>query len=411
MREVRLGLVVLLGLGGLIGFVVLAGGGPGFLSARRTVRVEFRDGQGVRVGCPVRVAGIDAGRVTAVELAEVQGTLRARVQVAIPTDLARMLRQDMKVAIQSGLTGQCVVNIVDSGRSSVALVPGQVVQGVESSFFDPVLEQVGLGPVERDHLRHTIAEVRQTVDAAGPRLRQIAGGLQETVVQLRETIEAAGPAVRTTSQRLEAIAQKLDDAKIEETVNRLNGLVKNANELLAENRPVVTQTLGAVRGMIAADGPKVEALLDGLNGTRVRLDSVLASAGVMTTQGAEILTSNRAHLDRTAANVREATDYGSRLVQKLYGNPFYLSPFYKPTKEDLRAQDVYDAAGTFLTGAKELRDAITQLQAIRSKPPQQMTQREKEAYEALYKRAWVLQGQLEQTSQQLAEGLRETNRR
>jgi phospholipid/cholesterol/gamma-HCH transport system substrate-binding protein len=411
MRDVRLGLAVLLALVGLIGFVGLAGSGPGFLSSRRTIRVDFRDGQGIRVGSPVRVAGIDAGRVTAVELAEVEGTLRARLRISIPLDLAQMLRQDVKIAIESGLTGTSVVNIVHSGRSSVPLVSGQVVQGVESSFFDPVLEQVGLGPVERDHLRHIIAEVRQTAEVAGPRLRQVSSSLQETVAQLREAIEAARPAITETASKVEAIAQRLDAAKVEQTLARLDHLVQTADALLTENRPVLTETLAGVRGMITTDAPKIEALLDGLNGTRVRVDHVLASAGIMATQGAELLTSNRANLDRTAANVREATDYGSRLVQKLYGNPFYLSPFYKPTKEDVRAQEVYDAASTFLTGAKELRDAITQLQAIRSKPVQQLTASEREAYQRLYDRAWTLQGQLERTSQQLAEGLRETTRR
>ena len=171
-REVGVGLLVVLAIAGLAGLMVVSGGGPGFLAPRRTIDVVFRDGQGLRVGSPVRVAGIDSGRVESIDLAEVEGILRARVRVSIPTTLAVKLRQDVKVAVQSGLTGQCIVNIVSSGRSSVALVPGQVVMGVESSFFDPVLEQVGLGPVERSHLSHTIAEVRQTVDAASPRLRQ-----------------------------------------------------------------------------------------------------------------------------------------------------------------------------------------------------------------------------------------------
>ena len=41
------------------------------------------------------------------------------------------------------------VNILSTGRSAVALVPGQSIPGVETSFFDPIIEQVGLGPVER----------------------------------------------------------------------------------------------------------------------------------------------------------------------------------------------------------------------------------------------------------------------
>ena len=76
------------------------------------------------------------------------------------------------------------VNIVSTGTSAVGLVPGQSIPGVETSFFDPIIEQVGLGPVERNHLSHTIAEVRQTVDSVGPRLRQMLGSLQETTTNL-----------------------------------------------------------------------------------------------------------------------------------------------------------------------------------------------------------------------------------
>jgi phospholipid/cholesterol/gamma-HCH transport system substrate-binding protein len=425
-REVRLGFLVLLTLGALFGFVALAGGGPGFLAPRRTVDVAFRDGQGLRVGCPVRVAGIDAGRVTAIELdAAPEGTLRARVRLSLPASLASRLRQDARITIQAGLTGQSCVNVVDSGRSPVALVPGQVIEGVESSFFDPVLQQVGLGPVERSHLSHTIAEVRATVDAAGPGLRGVLASLQEAVASLRETTDAAKPAVLAASGRLKEVAEGLDTAKLNTALARLDAITAEAEAMLAEGRPEVKRALaganetiagmkdltGQARAAVAADVPKVDALLDGLAGTRVRLDRVLERSEVIAGQGAELLTSQRANLDRTVANAREASEYGSRLVQKLYGNPFYLSPFYKPTKEDVAAQEFYDTTATFLTGAKELKDAITSLQALRSKPIAEMTKAEQEAYQQLFNRAWALHGQLEQTSRQLAEGLRTSTRR
>ena len=61
-------------------------------------------------------------------------------------------------------------------------------------------------------------------------------------------------------------------------------------------------------------------------------------------------------------NVRDATDWGNKLVQKIYTNPFVLSPFYKPTHEDLRVQAVYDTAQVFTKGAQELNDAIKTLE-------------------------------------------------
>ncbi len=358
-REIRVGLIVVVALGGLLGFVALASSGPGFLAPRRTIDVVFRDGQGIRAGSPVRVAGIDTGRVTAVELVPVEGVLRARVRLTLPADLAARLRADLKVTIQASLTGQSLVNIVDSGRSEQPLVPGQVVAGVESSFFDPVLEQVGLGPVERSHLSHTIAEVRQTVDVAGPRLRSILAALQDTAGQIRETAETARPAIEAATGRVEDLARRLDTAKIEDTLNRMNKIATQAEAILVENRRDVQLTLatikelaGGINGVIARDGPRIDTLLEGLNNTRGRVDQLLVTSNVMASQGAEILTLNRANIDRTVSNVRDATDYGNKLVQKLFGNPFYLSPFYKPTREDLHAQEMYDTA-TYLHARRQ----------------------------------------------------------
>src|SRR3954451_21744128 len=96
-REILVGLVVVLALVGLLTLLGLARGGPGFLSSGRTIDVVFRDGQGVRVGCPVRVAGLDAGRGVDINLTDIEGTLWARVNIALPTALANKLRQDVKV--------------------------------------------------------------------------------------------------------------------------------------------------------------------------------------------------------------------------------------------------------------------------------------------------------------------------
>ena len=120
------------------------------------------------------------------------------------------------------------VNIVASGRSAVALVPGQSIQGVETSFFDPILEQVGLGPVERSHLSHTIAEVRQTVDAVGPRLRQILAAFQETSGNLKDMSDAIRPAVESTVGHVEDLSRRISAStpKIEATLARLETITR-----------------------------------------------------------------------------------------------------------------------------------------------------------------------------------------
>lgn len=411
MREVRAGLVVLLGLGALGTLLVLAIGGPGFLTSRRTIDVVFKDGQGIRPGCPVRVAGIDAGRVTSVELAEYEGVLHARVRILMPEEIADRLRQDVQIAVESGLTGQSLINVVSSGRSKVALVPGQLVRGVESSFFDPILEQVGLGPVERSHLSHTIAEVRETVDAAGPRIRASLAALQETSSDVRETVAALKPGLESTVAEVEGLAKSVDDARVQDAISRVHSLITQLDATLKETRPAAVGALQNLQGLsgqltelLAANRGQVDAMLAGMNVTRTRLDAVLGNAEVLTAQGAQILAGNRASIDRSVANVKDLTGYGLKLVQKLYGNPFYLSPFYKPKPEDIRAQEVYDAANTFLLGTKEFADALKTLQAMQGRAA---TKLERDAYNQLFNRAWELTKMLTQTQRQLAEGLQQ----
>ena len=108
-------------------------------------------------------------------------------------------------------------------------MPGQLISGVETSFFDPIIEQVGLGPVERGHLSHTIAEVRQTVDSIGPRLRQMLGSLQETTSNLREMSDSIRPAVESTVGHVEDITRKLNDNS-----PRIENIIKLAEELAGQ---------------------------------------------------------------------------------------------------------------------------------------------------------------------------------
>jgi phospholipid/cholesterol/gamma-HCH transport system substrate-binding protein len=415
-REVLIGLVIVATLGSLLGLLGVAGSGPALLTSRRTIDVLFRDGQGIRVGSPVRVAGIDAGRVVDLDLTEADGFLRARVKIALPTELAKKLRQDVKITIQASLAGQSRVNIVSSGRSAVALVPGQMVHGVESTFFDPVLEQVGLGPVERGHLSHTIAEVRQTVDTVGPRIRQTLASVQETASGFRETAETIRPVIESTMGQVENLTRRVNAAtpRIEAALTRLDTLTEQADSLLAENRPNLQASLASLRDLTATaqdvaaqDRPRVEKLLDGLDGTRSRADRLLYQADLIAGQALSIMARNRVNVDRTVSNVRDATDWGDKLVQKIYANPFVLSPFYKPTPEDIRVQTVYDTAQVFTKGAQELNDLVKTLDSLQSRPTAPDQQQE---LQQVKRSVQVVTDRLAQTSQLLAESLKQPPR-
>lgn len=409
-REVWVGLIVIVAMAGLLGLVSMASDGPGFLAPQRTIDVIFRDGQGIRIGSPVRVAGLDTGNVVDIDLVEVEGTLRARVRISLPSGLVKKLRQDVKVSIVPALTGMSHVNILSTGRSAVALVPGQSIPGVETSFFDPILEQVGLGPVERGHLSHTIAEVRQTIDSISPRLQQMLGSLQETTTNLREMSDSIRPAVESTVGHVEDMTRKLNNnsPRIEKIILNVEGLTTEAEGYLLDNRENVKHSVASIRDLLASsndivakDRAKVERILDGVDVTRTRADRLLYQADQIASQVSSVLTRSRADVERSVTNIRDATDWANRTVQKIYANPIVVTPFYKPSHEDQRAQAVFDTAVVWTKGAQELHDTIKTIETMAARAN---TQQQQQELTQLLRHARAMAETMNETSARLAEG-------
>ena len=416
-REIRVGLVVVLALSALMALLAMASGGPGFLADRRQVDVDFRNGQGIRPGSQVRIAGVESGRVVAVTLAEVEGSLRARVRIAVPSDLATRLKADARIAIESSLTGQTRVNILSIGQSSEKYAPGKVLIGVETSMFDPILEQVGLGPVERSNISHMIGEIRSTIDDTTPRVKKIVGAIDDTVNGLKETAEAVRPVVASAVANVDEATRRIAAAspKVELAIGQVATLTGRVDALLAENRPNIKETIASIRDLSATlkvivnrDQEKVSALLEHLKGTMTRTDLALYNVKQISDLGLAMLTRNKVDIERTVANVKDATDWGSKLVQKIYANPFVLSPLYKPTPEDIRVQSVYDSAQVFANGAMKLDDAMKTLELLQSKPnsPQQ-----RDELEVVRRQVAEVTARLNTMSQLLSEAMKPRTRR
>jgi phospholipid/cholesterol/gamma-HCH transport system substrate-binding protein len=411
-RDVWVGLIVIIAVAGLLALVGMASDGPGFLAPHRTIDVVFRDAQGIRIGSTVRVAGLDTGNVVDVDLVEVEGVLRARVKISLPAALVKKLRQDVKVSIQPAITGMSHVNVMSTGRSSVALIPGQSIPGVETSFFDPIIEQVGLGPVERNHLSHTIAEVRQRVDSVGPQIQQMLGSLQETTSNLREMSDSIRPAVESTVGHVEDMTRKLNakSPELEKIITHVEAVTGEAHGYLVDNRETIKQTLvsvrdvtGSINPIVARDLPKLEKLIDGVETSRARADRVLYQADQISGQVSSMLAHNRAEIERSITNTRDATDWANKTLQKIFTNPLVLTPFYKPNHEDLRVGAVYDMALVYTKGAENLHDSVKTLEAMSAQPA---TPQQQEELRQLRQRVQMLTEQMSELSTRMAEGLK-----
>ncbi len=194
--------------------------------------------------------------------------------------------------------------------------------------------------------------------------------------------------------------------RVEAVLAQVVTLTARVDAVLAENRPNIKETIASARDLSATlrmvldrDQEKVSGLLDHLKGTMTRADLALYNGKQITDLAIAMLTRNKVDIERTLANVKDASDWGSKLVQKIYANPFVLSPLYKPTPEDVRVQSVYDSAQVFANGAMKLDDAVKTLELLQSRPnsPQQ-----REELEAARRQVADVTARLNQMSSQLA---------
>ncbi len=412
--EIVVGLVVIVALGGFIALLLMAQGGPGYLTRHQPLQVIFSDGQGIRVGSPVRVAGIEMGRVNGVDLVNQEGGgLRAMVTISLPATLVEQLRQDVRVTLEANLTGQTCVNVISSGSSEIALVPGQPIRGVESSMFDPILEKVGLGPNEREDLGHIIAEVRRTVDEVTPRVRQTVGTTQELVAGLSETVDEVRPEIAASIQHIALATEQLVDLapRIEGLVTQVDGLIQNADGLIQDGRPELNATLvqlkditGTLAAIVRDQRPRIDRLVQHSEYIAARVGKTAYNAELLTARGNRMLGDQEAIIYRALANIRDASGHLDQFIQKVKQNPWVLNPLYKPGREEVQAQLAYDNAALFMESAKELTDGLVRLESLLESDRQDPENRQR--IEQLYRELNVLQDRMRDRQGQFTQALR-----
>ncbi len=323
----------------------------------------------------------------------------------------KKLRQDVKVTIQPALTGMSHVNVLSTGRSSVALVPGQSIPGSRLRSSTRSSSRSGLGPVERNHLSHTIAEVRQTVDSVGPRLQQMLGSLQETTTNLREMSDSIRPAVESTVGHVEDMTRKLNanSPRLETIILHVEGVTGEAEGYLVDNRENVQADAGL--------GPRLHRLAqpDRWPGTSPRSRS--CSTASRCREPAPTACSTRPI--RSPARCRPCWHAAARRSSgrsRMSATPptgqTSWSRRSSPTRscsvrstsrihEDLRVQAVYDTALVFTKGAQELHDAVKTLEAMSARPA---TPQQQEEMLQLQQNVRMLTNQLNETSSRAGRG-------
>lgn len=143
--ELVVGCVFLLGLGILAYISLQLGQIDATGSSGYTVQADFSTAGGLQNGAVIELAGVEIGRVTAVDLAD----YHARVTLKLRRDI--QLSEDARAAIKTkGLIGERYVEITP-GKAPTQLKPGEQIRDTESPVdIQELIAKFIFGNVEKE---------------------------------------------------------------------------------------------------------------------------------------------------------------------------------------------------------------------------------------------------------------------
>lgn len=311
-RTLRVGVFVLIGLAAFLGMIYALGARARLFEPRFTISAEFTEVGGLVEGATVRLAGVQIGRVTGVELPAQPGG-KVRVDMSIARQFGDRVRQDSVARIETqGLLGDKLIEISVGSSSAPPVRPSDVLTSRD--------------PFDIGQVMNESAQVVKSISVLADSLRETAQSLNQSGL-IQEATATVQSARRITDQV----------GKIVNEVERGKGW---AHALIYEE-PVA---LRRVNELVAT----TQALLE-------RVQRGEGAAGVLTSEQSTV----------AARRFVAAMDRLSRVVERPSADDGVLpallfDPRYRPVLDDLRvvAHNLRDVSDRLVGGRGTLGSLI-----------------------------------------------------
>jgi phospholipid/cholesterol/gamma-HCH transport system substrate-binding protein len=192
--KLRVGIFVLVGLAVFLGVIYMLGARARLFEARYTLYGEFTEVGGLQEGATIRLAGVQIGRVSKVELPGEPGG-KVRVELKIARQFADRIRKDSEARIQTqGLLGDRIVEVTVGSAQTAAVQPGETLKSRD--------------PVDISNVIGEGAGVVRSVAALADSFNKIAQEFEATRVMqdLGDTVKTA----RKAADQVSRIADRVE---------------------------------------------------------------------------------------------------------------------------------------------------------------------------------------------------------
>ena len=137
--QLKVGITVIAASITLAVLIVLMSGG-GLFTSKITLKSYFFDAQGLRVGAPVRLSGVDIGNVKEIRVVRNQPLAPVEVTMKVNTRYGFNLRKDSKTLLSTaGVLGETLINIDSSTATGALARDGDVLPSGEVAGYEDVM--------------------------------------------------------------------------------------------------------------------------------------------------------------------------------------------------------------------------------------------------------------------------------
>jgi phospholipid/cholesterol/gamma-HCH transport system substrate-binding protein len=240
--QIRIGAFILAGLGVFLAIIYLLGAQARYFERKYELVAEFTEVGGLIEGATVRLAGVQVGRVTAVDLPPEPGG-KVRVTLTIARRFANRIRRNSEARIATqGLLGDKLVEITIGSADAPALGPGERLVSREPFEMAQLFSEGAQTLAGINRLTAALGSTVERLDRSGTvdGLGKLMASLGGAVDRLDRTgalddLGAAARSVRRITEKVEHGGGWLHALVYEEpqALRRLDALLMSTQALMA----------------------------------------------------------------------------------------------------------------------------------------------------------------------------------
>jgi len=305
------------------------------------------------------------------------------------------LRQDCHIEPGEPLLGEVGKLVIKDRGVGKPVDPRQVIDGVKAMSLNAAIEMLsrefdiknkdGLltmikGQLDSADAKSLLGKLHRSLDDMNQMTRNISVQLDPhernvLIAKLHSVMDNINAMTALMRQQVDPANHEMVMAKVHTALDSLNKGLFTATAMLEENRPVIRDTLGDVRDTakileekIATriaqelDVNQAASLLAKVHTGISRFNKSLQDLNDITGTGRDLVVAKQAEISKVVTNFLETSEHLKAAAKEIYRSPWRL--LYKPTEQESKELNVYDAARAFAEAATRLDNAMVRMQGI-----------------------------------------------